>query len=237
MDANTEAIVCLARARMLGLDDDALAGATDHRVEHLAPDADSLSFVSLFGRSVFVGPEWALKGAQKYPDEELAAARTLMQIARDHRPRLVSAATLAFTDMYIKDPALESAVVTDDPVAVDRLEKVCPPDDVAEVGLGDLAAKFVLLGEEDEVVSAAGYQPWQGILAHFGVLTALDHRGRGNARVVSAIALNDALDEGMIPQWRARADNDRARRVADALGFVEAGTETIVALSPAPDAR
>ncbi|WP_170111030.1 GNAT family N-acetyltransferase [Antricoccus suffuscus] len=228
MDANTEAIVCLAWARMLGLKDDALAGATDRRVEHVVPDSDSLSLVSLFGRSVLVGPEWALEGAEKYPDEELAAARTLMQIARDHRPRLIGAATLAFTDTYIKDAALESAVVTDDPAAVERLEKGCPPDDVAEVGLRDLAAKFVLLGEQDEVVAAAGYQPWQGILAHVGVLTSLSHRRRGHARVVSAVTLNDALDEGMIPLWRARSDNDRARRLADALGFIEAGTETIV---------
>ncbi len=231
MDANTEAIVCLAWARMLGLDDAALVAAGDRRVEHVSPDASSLSFVSLFGRSVLVGPEWALAAAEKYPDEELAAARTLIQIARDRCPRLVSAATLAFTDTYIKDPALESAVVTDDPAALDRLEKCCPPDDVAEVGLADLSAKFVLLGEDDDVVAASGYRPWQGILAQVGVLTALDHRGRGNARVVSAIALNDALDEGMVPLWRARADNNRARRVADALGFVEAGTETVVELS------
>lgn len=235
MDSNTEAIVCLSWARMLGLDDDALAGASDHRAEHVSPDAGSLSFVSLFGRSVLIGPEWALEAAEKYPDEELAAARTLMQIVRDRRPRLVSAATLAFTDTYIKDPMLESAVVTDDPAAVERLEKCCPPDDVAEVGLRDLAAKFVLLGEEDEVVAAAGYQPCQGILAQVGVLTALEHRGRGNARVVSAIALNDALDEGMVPLWRARADNDRARRVSDALGFVEAGTETVLALGSTLD--
>lgn len=230
MDINTEAIICLAWARVLGLVDDALVRATERRLEHVKNDADSISFVRLFGRSVLVGPQWAIDGAQKYADEELTATRTLMGIGREHRPRVIGVATLAFTDAYVTDSALERALVTDDPDAVQHLEKLCPPDDVAEVGLGEMSARFVLLGEGEQLVAGAGYAPRQGILAHLGVLTALGHRGSGNGRLVSAIALNDALDEGMVPQWRARADNDKSRRVAAALGFEEAGTQTTVAL-------
>lgn len=61
------------------------------------------------------------------------------------------------------------------------------------------------------------------ILADMRVLTDPDHRRHGYAAVVGRLATNDAIDDGLIPQWRARPENTTARRLAARLDYVEIG--------------
>lgn len=62
---------------------------------------------------------------------------------------MVGAATLAYTDAYVEDDRLAAAVVDDDAEAVADLERQCPPDDVAEVGLNEVNARYVVLDDQD----------------------------------------------------------------------------------------
>jgi RimJ/RimL family protein N-acetyltransferase len=63
------------------------------------------------------------------------------------------------------------------------------------------------------------------------VLTDTAARGRGLAQRVASAAVDRALADGLLPQWRARPP--ASRRVAQALGFRELGTQLSVYLDPA----
>jgi predicted GNAT family acetyltransferase len=67
------------------------------------------------------------------------------------------------------------------------------------------------------------------------VLTPPGFRRRGFGLLAAALATNDALDAGLVPQWRSRIENNASRRTAARLGFLEVGSQTTVLLPPAPD--
>lgn len=232
MDPNTEAIIRLAWSRILGLDD----GALDQEASEVLTRTDDsvLSYVRLWDHRVLIGPSWALGLAPDLAAADGDAATVLLAAAAPHGGRLLGRATLAFTDSYVPGPHLETAVVTDDPAAVQDLEASCPPDDVTEVGLGGMARALVTLDELDRPTAGAGYEEWQGIVGHLGVLTPPPFRRQGHAMVAAGIATNDALDAGLVPQWRARTENRASRRTAARLGFREVGTQTTVLLPAEP---
>lgn len=240
MDANTEAIIRLAWARMLDLSDDALLpaglsslGEIDRPVARIerVNDRSAISLVRLLGHSVLSGPEWALAAARTFDDDALTPHR-LLTLAVDHGPRLLGEAALAYTDRYVDHPDLEGARVTDDPQAVADLLARCPADDAGEAGVEQLTDRWVLLDSADLPVALAGFQVWGDIIAHLGVITALDDRRRGYGGLAAALATNEALDAGLIPQWRARIDNRSSLALAAVLGFERVGSQTTVLVNP-----
>ncbi|MFF0288687.1 GNAT family N-acetyltransferase [Streptomyces sp. NPDC005262] len=106
-------------------------------------------------------------------------------------------------------------------------------EDADENGLGDITSPAFVLREGDDVVAAAGYRAWPRSVAHLSVLVAPDRRGRGLARVVASAAVTQVLDAGLLPQWRARPQP--SRRVAQALGFQELGSQLSVRLGDGGD--
>ncbi|MEO3874036.1 GNAT family N-acetyltransferase [Nonomuraea sp. B12E4] len=78
------------------------------------------------------------------------------------------------------------------------------------------------------MISGCGYRPWVDTVAHLSVLTASHRRGRGYARMAASAAAADALDRGLVPQWRARVE--ASRRVARALGFRQLGRQVSLRL-------
>jgi len=83
--------------------------------------------------------------------------------------------------------------------------------------------------EHGQVVAAAGYSDWPCGTAHLSVLTAAAARGRGLARAAASAAVARALEEGKLPQWRARSWE--SRRIARAVGFRELGSQVSVRLA------
>lgn len=156
-------------------------------------------------------------------------------------------------------PSLEippDIAISTDNAHAHALEAACPPDDASEAALaqceqhwimtatnGTLGDDALRLSREEEPrvsndggpspVAGAGYDIWAGILAHLTVLTAPEFRRRGYSRRISAIAVEDALAAGLVPQWRARTDNTASHKTAVGLGFVESGIQTSVLLPPA----
>lgn len=231
MDTNTEAIVRLAWTGILDLDDDLLLPGGDERICVVREDADSVSFVQLLGQSILIGPNWTIDQAGSRPSPELAAITSLLKLCADHHPQAIGEATLAYLDDYVQLPGLDDATVTDDPAAVVDLEKLCAPDDVAEVGLAELTTQFVLISEADEPLAGAGFDIWGDIIAHQGVLTAQAVRRQGLGTTIAALATNAALDDGLVPQWRSRTDNLASRKLARRLGYREVGTQTTVLIN------
>ena len=237
LDPGTIAIIQLAWSRGLGLDDGALAEAEDNeRLFSVSPDPHRLSFVRLFGREVVSGPEWAADYVRSTPAAELARNSTLVRLSHDVGGRALGTEHLYFADTL---PTLfpdEQYAVAEAPELVPALEKQCPPDDVAEAALAGRDAAFTLLddsGEEPQVLSGSGYTLSQGILADLGVLTVPAVRRRGLGSYISAVAVEDAMATGLIPQWRIRSGNVGAARTAAGSGFVAAGLCTAVMLPAA----
>ena len=230
MDPNSEAIIRLAWTQAFGLDPSRLDVEEAGRVLHTRPEGEVLSVVRLGAQTLVVGPAWAVQAADSLPDDDICRVSALLQVTADHGGRALGEAALAYTDDYISEPDLESAVVTDDEQAVLDLERACPPDDVTEVGLTELTARFVLLGPGDAPLAGAGFDLWSGIIAQMGVLTARDSRRSGHGHRIAALATNAALDEGLIPQWRIPVDHDSAGAMAAGLGYQTLGHEAVVLL-------
>ena len=235
MEPGTRAIVELAWARRLGLPDDALEPGTSWRLTRA--DDTTAMFVRLWEHRVLVGPDWLLDRAEGVDDDVLASGAGLLGLTvrtpgAAAAGRLLGQAVLAFSDRYVEHDALETVVVADDPQAVHDLERQCPPDDVTEVGLGTMTDRFVLLDDREATTAGSGYDEREGILAHLGVLVPPAIRRSGLGTLAAAMAMNDALDSGLVPQWRARVENTASRGLGQRLGFELVGTQTTVVLTP-----
>ena len=107
--------------------------------------------------------------------------------------------------------------------------------DVAESGIEEISTAAFAVLEHGQVVAAAGYRNWPRETAHLNVLTAAAARGRGLARAAASAAVARAIEEGRLPQWRARPL--ASRRVARALGFRELGFQVSIRLATAATSR
>ena len=233
METNTESIIRLAWARTLGLADDALLEPAGRRLTRV--DESMVMFVALWDHRILVAPSWLLERATELSNAELADGSVLLTLTAGRNGRLLGEAVLSFTDAYVQHPGLESVVVTNEASEVAAVERSCPPDDAAEVSLPLMSQHFVTLDEQDHATAAAGYAESQGILAGVGILVPPDLRRRGHGTRAAAIATNDALDAGLVPQWRARRGHRASLGLARRLGYREIGAQTTVLLGP--DAR
>ena len=241
LDPGTVSIIQLAWSRLLGLDDGALGDGGSDRLYSTDDDASLLTFVTLFGREVLKGPAWAVEAGRSLSGTELRSASTLLTLARDHGGRALGEAQLYFCDAL---PQFEGppAVVSSEAALVRELERRCPPDDVAEADLAGAEHPFVLVdgtggtGGTDDAqptpLAGAGYDIWESIRAHGAAITPPEERRKGYAGRVAAVAVEEAMAAGLVPQWRARPDNTASQRTARRAGFVFAGTQTSVALEP-----
>lgn len=236
LDPGTVSIIQLAWSRLLGLDDGALGDGGSERLYSTDDDASLLTFVTLFGREVLRGPAWAVEAGRDLAGPELRSASTLLTLTRDHGGRALGEAQLYFCDAL---PQFDGppAVVSSEAALVRALERRCPPDDVAEADLGGVEHPFVLVDGSADAADAqptplagAGYDIWEGILAHIAAITPPEERRKGYAGRVAAIAVEEAMAAGLVPQWRARTDNTASQRTARRAGFLYAGTQTSVAL-------
>ena len=162
-----------------------------------------------------------------------AAATTDPAVVRARLPvsHVLGPATLAFGDSARFRPADPAEVGTVAAADLGELVAGVSDEDAAEAGLDEItSAAFVV--RRGGIVAAAGYGVWPVGTAHISVLTAPQHRGRGLARLVASAAVADALDRGLVPQWRARPEP--SRRVARALGLVELGAQLSIRVRREP---
>ena len=235
LDSGTIAIIQLAWSRHLGLADNALADTdTGDRIYSVRDQAETVSFLRLFGTEVFSGPEWAADRARSKSATELTRHAGLVRMSLEHGGRTLGAEQLFFADAFPAVNPLEELAVANEPDLAVALERTCPPDDVAEAGLAGKEELFILVDDslsEPRPVAGAGYSITDGILADMCVLTAPGYRLRGLGSYISSVALEDAMAGGLIPQWRAPLDNVGAARTAVGSGFIPAGVRTSVSLS------
>lgn len=199
--------------------------------------AATLSALTLTGRTALVGPPEVLDrlAARGYTSARWPAslhdARRLAALAEVAAEQAVGSAMLSYADeATLRPPPM--------PLHLERLEAApdlggllaaCEPRERSESGLAEVGGPwFVLRDPEREIVGAAGTQPWDDDLAHFGVLLHPRWRGQGVATSLAAAAAGAALDRGLLPQWRASTGNAASQAVARRLGFVTLGWQTTV---------
>ncbi|MFC6023385.1 GNAT family N-acetyltransferase [Plantactinospora solaniradicis] len=142
-------------------------------------------------------------------------------------------ATLAYCDTASFRPVQSSAVQTSpaDHTDMRTLLARVPTEDADESGLAGITSPAFVVRSGSDIIAAAGYRAWPSKTAHLSVLTAPAERRRGLARVVATAAVAAALEDDLLPQWRARPE--ASRRVARALGFSELGSQLSIRLMTA----
>ncbi len=228
LDANTGAIIRLGWARRLGLDDHALLAPG----EPAERDADGvLSVVRLFEATALVGPGWARDAVRGWPSDRLMDPSAVLDMVRRRASgRIRRTAVLAYADRPVVVAGLDEALISDDPDLFAAVEDDSPPDDVAQFAVAGLGHRFVLVDHDGRARAAAGYQIWAGLLAELKVLTRLSDRRRGYGRLIAAAATNDAVDSGLVAQWRADRTDHASRALAARLGYRTVGGQTTVEL-------
>jgi GNAT superfamily N-acetyltransferase len=235
LDPGSAAIIQLAWARRLGLDDDAFSSAlaSGERIVRADESVRTVEFVRLFGSSALVGPQWVIDAAAELPDEEMAQHVTLLTLTRSHGGHGMGAAALFFADdLPVKQPSEEMTVSHGNADAIE-LEGRCPPDDVNEVGLSDLENRYTIVHEVEgrRVPLACGaYAEWEGLLAHLGVLVDPEWRRQGLGSLAASIAAHEALAAGLTLQWRTDVSNTGSLALARKLGLSAGGIQTSVHL-------
>ncbi|WP_038169880.1 GNAT family N-acetyltransferase [Tomitella biformata] len=237
MEANSEAIVRLCWARALGLPDDALA-APGSQIVVATPDSAPLRILSLFDSSAIVGPAWMVEqiadrvGPSLATGEwDLAAALSALGVGAREMAREV----LSYRDEYALPTASaededEGPLVSHDPGDLETLLSRCAVDDVNDADLRGLDIAFTMLDDhEHRPLAAAAYRIEHGLLADVRTLTHPDHRSQGHAVLLAELALEDALDAGLIAQGRHHPASVAGGRLASALGFTTAGSIVVLA--------
>jgi GNAT superfamily N-acetyltransferase len=234
LDSTTAAIVELAWARRLGLADNAFTAARDggvDRVTRVLRSAREVTFVHLYGVGVLTGPEWALDAASGLDNETLAQHSAMLDLTRDNGGHGLGVSALCYSDVLLDIGSSEAAAVSLDRRHCLDVEKQCPPDDVNEAGLAGFAEQFALVTDAGTAIAGSGYSVWEGILADLGALVTPELRQQGLGTYIAAVAVEEAMASGLVPQWRARLDHTPSLTTAASLGFERAGTQTTVLLA------
>ncbi|MDO5492675.1 MAG: GNAT family N-acetyltransferase [Nesterenkonia sp.] len=233
----TRQIIGFTWARMLGLGDDAFDSDRE-RLGVVDDDAAAVTVVRLFGRTAVTGPESALDALRGTSDEELVSERRLLELMLPEHPgaRALGASRLLYCEEPAPPTLQEPATVSFDPADVRAVTSRCPADDVAVSGVAEAEWTATLMldpqsSDGPDAAAASCRQIWHHTLAHLGVLTRPDRRGRGLGGRVAAIAAEEAFVEGLVPQWRVAFENEASLRIAQHLGFSAAGTQTTVILA------
>jgi hypothetical protein len=113
---------------------------------------------------------------------------------------------------------------------VRSLFQAAPPDELDESGL--LTVTSPIFGSRSPtgaLAAACGYRRWPNEVAHLCVLTHPAHRREGHGRRAAIGAIRRAIDDQLLPQWRARPR--ASQELARSLGLTEVGAQ--LSLRPA----
>jgi GNAT superfamily N-acetyltransferase len=111
------------------------------------------------------------------------------------------------------------------------LQEACDPTEW-EHGGSSLEVADVVCGvfAGETLAALAGYEIWDGTVAHISIITHPEHRGLGYGRSSVAFLARHAEWKQLLPQYRTLEDNVPSIAIARALGFEHFGTSVAVRL-------
>jgi len=113
--------------------------------------------------------------------------------------------------------------IAPDDSQVAELRQECGEDEWIEGGFVFDDGLLYGVGAGGRLLAAGNMTPFRGLLADVGLITHLDHRGKGLAKAVASRMIMDALPEARLIRYRSRTANAASLAVALSLGFVGRG--------------
>ncbi|MFF5791642.1 GNAT family N-acetyltransferase [Paeniglutamicibacter sp. NPDC012692] len=230
LEFGTRAIIALAWARDFGVDDSALQpDRTPVRLFVPAVGTDMVQVLHLGDHQVVRAPGELLPLLRTAPDEHFMDDRALVSLLHGSglapSVRSLGVDALTYVDAPFEIVGSEHVSVSGTRTDLARLLERSPHDDASTTTLQGCDRCFVLFSEaHEEPVAAASYWAPGGLLADTTVLTYPAMRGYGLGKYAAALAVDDALSEGLIPQARIKDGQDAASALATSLGFELVGS-------------
>lgn len=189
------------------------------------------SVVRIAGATVVGAPAPAAEKLADLSSTSLLDPAQLVSALDGLGPTLFGAATLSYLDARTFTPSLSMQVDVAERKDLERVLAALPSADRDESGLAEMERWWVVNGPDGTSRAAAGYETWNGAIAHVGVAVVPEARGRGNGAAAASAAVAHALGSGLVVQWRSGVRNLASRRLGERLGAVPLGDQVTVDLS------
>ncbi len=154
--------------------------------------------------------------------EELFSVEWLQRVLSKDAEKILGPAEVHYADeTTFRSARIHSAraLSASDSVAHKALVAALDPGEVEDSGISAQAAPAFGAFCDDRLCAVASYEVWKPSIAHITVAIHPDYRRRGFAKAAVGALAADALDRGLILQWRAVAWNKNSLAVARDLGF------------------
>lgn len=187
--------------------------------------------VRLGDATVVAAPERALAVLRGLDAQQLLDPVSLVAVLEPEGPQLVGKARLSCLDSQTFSPDRTATPREAAPADVEAVLSECSVDECDESGLREMDALWVAGQSAGEPVAAAGYEIWDGGIAHVGLAVASGARRQGLGAGVASAAVEHALSAGLVPQWRSAVENAASESAGRRLGFVPLGEQIAVDLT------
>ncbi len=214
-------------AERLALPPDALTSAGTH----FFPREAAIAVVVLqLGQScVVVAPPPVMRLLEGLGERALLDAQALTAKLGAFDAQPIGTATLSYRDRRpVEQPRIPITSV--EPAMVDQLRARIHPDEWDESGLSAMPQLWAAVTPVGSIAAVAGYERWGANIAQMGVVADAAERRRGYAAAASAAAMTEALNAGLVLQWRSRVGNTASDRLAARLGYTPLGFQSALAL-------
>ena len=153
--------------------------------------------------------------------EEAFSVEWLKRIFANDAERIIGPAEVNYADetSFRSEPSHRGrALSASDAVAYRRFVAALDPE-AEDIGVSSDAFPAFGAFSDDTLCSVASYEVWKPCIAHIRVATHPSYRRRGFAKAAVRALAVEALENGMILQWRVLAWNKNSLLLARDLGF------------------
>lgn len=192
--------------------------------------ATAVVVVELERSRVVVGPPAALERIRGLDGAELLDLQLLVASLASFRPRPIGSASLSYRDTRL-DRRLPVATTRADDALVEAMRLAVAADEWDESGLATMPQRWAATTPQGRLAALAGLERWGADIAQLGVVATPDARGHGYAAAAAGEVVTQALDDGLVAQWRCREGNAASERLAASLSFTRLGRQLAVDLS------
>lgn len=189
------------------------------------------SVVGIAGALLVGAPPSALERIRDLDLDSLLDSGALMNALEELGPTMFGAAELAYLDAGTFRPSHSRTAVAAARDEVKRMILALPASEWEESGLEEMDRWWVVREPDGTPVAVAGCETWNGTLAHLGIAVVPIARGTGAGVAAASAAITQALDDGLIVQWRSEVRNQASRRLGARLGAVPLGRQVTVDLA------
>jgi hypothetical protein len=135
--------------------------------------------------------------------------------------RVIGPTFYGYTDREVFSPVESNTriLTREDKSAYDTFRAAIPDEEWKQGGTRFTPGETVGLFVDDILISTAGYAIWDDLIAHVSVITHLEYRNERHGHAVVSQATEQALSEGLIPQYRTSDAWPWSISLANGLGF------------------